>query len=62
MVVSPCKDCGDRVVSCHSTCDRYKGWRAELDQERENVLKYKSVTQELYQRKKEAMKKFWKRK
>lgn len=21
---APCKDCGDRVIGCHSTCDKYR--------------------------------------
>ena len=32
---APCKDCPDRVVGCHSTCERYKEWKAEKDQERD---------------------------
>ena len=22
----PCKNCGDRHATCHSTCDKYKNW------------------------------------
>ena len=25
----PCKDCSDRVVGCHSKCDKYLATRAE---------------------------------
>ena len=26
---APCKDCGDRVIGCHSTCDKYKQFSYE---------------------------------
>lgn len=26
-----CKDCQDRAVGCHSTCERYKAEKAEWD-------------------------------
>lgn len=26
-----CKDCQKRHVACHTHCDTYKKWRAELD-------------------------------
>ena len=25
----PCKGCEDRVVGCHSRCDKYKEWKAQ---------------------------------
>lgn len=25
-----CKDCKDRVVNCHSTCEKYKKWKQEF--------------------------------
>ena len=31
MIVSPCKDCPERFVGCHSSCERYKQYRSELD-------------------------------
>lgn len=45
---SPCKNCGDRFVGCHSTCERYQQFfvlneqrKAENDRNREvdNVLR-----------------------
>lgn len=30
-MVSPCKDCGDREIRCHCTCERYKEWKAWHD-------------------------------
>lgn len=32
--VSPCKDCSDRQVGCHSNCKRYNEWRAINDANR----------------------------
>lgn len=26
-----CKDCNDRVVGCHSNCQRYKEYRKDMD-------------------------------
>ena len=33
MIIQCCKDCTDRVVGCHSTCEKYKILREELDKE-----------------------------
>lgn len=29
----PCKGCTERLVGCHSTCNRYLEWRKDRDQE-----------------------------
>ena len=36
---SPCKDCVDRTVGCHSTCDKYKQF---ADERKEYVRKVKA--------------------
>lgn len=36
---APCKDCGDRVVGCHSTCDKYKQF---ADERKEYVQQVKA--------------------
>jgi hypothetical protein len=28
MLIAPCKDCPDRKVGCHSSCDKYKSFQA----------------------------------
>ena len=33
-ILSPCKDCTDRQLHCHSTCDRYKVYKDEIEQRR----------------------------
>lgn len=27
----PCKDCGDRKLKCHSTCEAYKSFKSKLN-------------------------------
>ena len=34
-MTAPCKDCPDRVLGCHSSCDKYKAFREERDRELE---------------------------
>lgn len=35
MAKVPCKDCPDRVVSCHSTCIKYLEYREQRDADNE---------------------------
>ena len=30
MIVPPCKDCPDRVLSCHSNCTKYADYKEEI--------------------------------
>lgn len=34
---SPCKDCINRVVGCHSVCEQYKQFQCINEQEREAI-------------------------
>ena len=34
---SPCLNCIDREIGCHSRCDRYKQFRNEIDDEKQVV-------------------------
>ena len=36
---APCKDCGDRVIGCHSTCDKYRQF---VNERKEYVQKVKA--------------------
>ena len=36
---SPCKDCPDRHIGCHSDCDKYINYRKELEQLKEQQYK-----------------------
>lgn len=29
---TPCKDCTDREIGCHSSCDKYATYRAIIDE------------------------------
>lgn len=31
----PCKDCADRSIACHGSCEKYKTWSAEEQQKKE---------------------------
>ena len=41
----PCKECTDRKLMCHCSCEAYKAWKAE----REEMLKVKQESQQLKQ-------------
>ena len=30
---APCKDCLDREPRCHSNCQKYLAWKAEVDEQ-----------------------------
>ena len=36
---APCKDCPDRKVGCHSTCEKYLEFRKERDELNETIQK-----------------------
>lgn len=42
-IPSPCKECGDRMIGCHATCEGYKAYRAKVDAQKEAVLKQKAI-------------------
>ena len=37
-----CKDCAERQIGCHSTCEKYRLFRTALDEQ--NELKQKQLT------------------
>ena len=39
----PCKDCTDRVVGCHSTCQKYMEARDEHIKKKMEILEIKKV-------------------
>lgn len=45
MTVAPCKNCKDRFVSCHSTCNKYIEWKNSVDKEKIEIAKSKLWTQ-----------------
>lgn len=34
----PCKDCEERLVGCHSDCEKYKTWRKVKDRQYKEEL------------------------
>lgn len=48
--VAPCRDCDKHNERCHSSCEEYKAWRAELDARNERRHKIKDVETALMNR------------
>lgn len=42
----PCKGCDDRVVGCHSVCERYITWKAQRDEIKKELTKIAMQEQE----------------
>lgn len=36
--IAPCKDCNDRSVGCHSSCERYKKWAQDYDEQKKEYM------------------------
>ena len=39
---SPCKDCPERYIGCHSECSRYKHFRRVIEAEKETITRNKA--------------------
>lgn len=39
---NPCKDCSDRHVGCHATCERYLEWQTTYYEYKEKVFTERS--------------------
>lgn len=48
MIKSPCQYCPDRVLGCHSTCEKYIAFRAAHDAEVEARRKEQLANQDIY--------------
>ena len=48
-VLSPCKDCKERQAHCHSSCDKYRTYKEQLEVNRIQIKK----DSEMYQFSKE---------
>ena len=42
MKSSPCKDCPDRNIGCHSVCEKYLSWSKKHEEEKEVIRKAKA--------------------
>lgn len=36
-IASPCKDCEERHIGCHSECERYADYRKRIDAQRATI-------------------------
>ena len=55
MIVAPCKDCTDRYLMCHSSCERYKNWKDEVDDIKEKAIKHRATEKMLDERRNKAI-------
>lgn len=46
MVTSPCKDCPDRYVGCHSKCDKYLEFKEQHSKEKTIIQLRKKEAQD----------------
>ena len=44
MVMSPCKNCTDRCIGCHTTCGDYAEYKQELERRRTEVKAVNDIT------------------
>ena len=44
---APCLDCKDRVLKCHSTCERYKEYRQTLYELNEEARRKEKIRKSL---------------
>ena len=44
LIQSPCKDCPDRRVLCHSECEKYIKYRSKLDEINAALLEESEIT------------------
>lgn len=67
---SPCKDCADRHVGCHSTCENYKDYQKKIlavkttiykERSKEKMLNSYVVTQQMKNAKRQNLKKPYER-
>jgi hypothetical protein len=52
----PCKDCPNRQIGCHSTCEKYSEFRKERDALNEKIHKQKEAEYAEYCRYMQALK------
>lgn len=44
-VLSPCKDCDDRCIGCHTTCGDYAEYKAQLEHRRTEIQAEKDLNE-----------------
>lgn len=56
-MIVPCKDCVDRYINCHSSCEKYKLWRQDMDVVRDKILDEKLKNRRIEDFKTDAIRK-----
>ena len=56
-VVAPCKDCEDRVVNCHSTCDKYISWKKLMKENNGIICRKRQLDCAFIKRRNDAIRK-----
>ena len=56
--IAPCKDCSDRILLCHSTCEKYLAWKYKQDVERQIITENRLKNAQQIRRRNEAIRKF----
>lgn len=41
--MSVCRDCPDRTMTCHDTCERYRAEKAERDERRRKITEARTA-------------------
>lgn len=56
-VYAPCKDCPDRHINCHSSCEKYGEYQKKNNEQRDKDYKERLVTMQLYEMEQERKRK-----
>lgn len=56
--MAPCKDCTDRVLLCHSTCEKYLTWKEKRDAEHKIIIENRLKNAQQIRRRNDAIRKF----
>lgn len=59
--IPPCKNCKDRHIACHTTCERYKSWKVEHDKRIEEIKAREWATQQIIASKVEFTDRYWRK-
>lgn len=57
-VQSPCKNCEDRMVGCHSTCEKYKAFQQENDANNKIIRENRKKENDIVSFRVEAIRKY----
>lgn len=46
-IIAPCKDCADRHMACHSSCEKYLSYKEQLDLVRDSKSALKMIDDDI---------------